>query len=126
MIRAFWLLFGLLMTGLAFAGAVLPILPTTPFLLLAAYAFARSSRRLHDWLVNHRHFGPLIVNWRDHGSIGRKTKIISVAVMIAALLFSWQVGVATHILLIQCLVMAGAATFVLTRPSGPRSDPSRD
>ena len=60
MIRIFWLLFGLLATGLAFAGALLPLLPTTPFLLLAAYAFARSSKRLHDWLLNHRQFGPLI------------------------------------------------------------------
>ncbi|MBR9824522.1 MAG: DUF454 domain-containing protein [Alphaproteobacteria bacterium] len=126
MIRFFWLLFGLLATGLAFAGALLPLLPTTPFLLLAAYAFARSSKRLHDWLLNHRQFGPLISNWRDHGSIGRRTKLISVLVMVAALGLSWQMGVSTRLLLIQCLVMAGAATFVLSRPSGPKSASKRD
>ena len=91
--RLIWLGFGGLCVGLAIAGAALPLLPTTPFLLLAVFAFARSSRRLHDWLLDHRHFGPLIRNWRDHGGIDRRSKILAVAAMLAALLLSWALGV---------------------------------
>ncbi|MEC9249651.1 MAG: YbaN family protein [Pseudomonadota bacterium] len=118
--RGLWLVFGLLMTGLAIAGAVLPLLPTTPFLLLAAYGFARSSRRLHDWLLNHRHFGPLIRNWRDHGAIDRGSKITALLVMVAALALSWLMGLGWQILLTQALVLSVSAAFILSRPSGPR------
>src|SRR5690606_8396288 len=62
--RSLWLTFGLVCVGLALAGVVLPLLPATPFLLLAAFAFTRSSPRLHAWLLGHRHFGPLIEDWR--------------------------------------------------------------
>src|SRR4029450_4529784 len=78
----FWLALGFIATGCAIAGAVLPLVPTTPFLLLAAYAFARSSPRLHAWLLNHRQFGPLITNWEQHGAIPRGAKITAM-VMIA-------------------------------------------
>lgn len=117
--RALWLIFGLLMTGLAVAGALLPLLPTTPFLLLAAYAFARSSKRLHGWLLNHPNFGPLIRNWRDYGAIDRKSKIIAITVMIAALALSWFMGLGWWILLTQALVLTASATFILSRPNGP-------
>ena len=120
--RGLWLVFGLLMTGLAIAGAVLPLLPTTPFLLLAAYGFARSSRRLHDWLLNHRHFGPLIRNWRDHGAIDRGSKITALLVMVAALALSWLMGLGWQILLTQALVLSVSAAFILSRPSGPREN----
>lgn len=121
MIRLFWLVFGLLMTALALIGAALPLLPTTPFLLLATYGFARSSNRLHNWLLNHPSFGPLIRNWRQHGSIGRKTKAVSIILMGAALLLSWLLQVPARILIIQAVVMSGSAIFILTRPSGPRA-----
>jgi len=118
--RALWLIFGLLMTGLAIAGAVLPLLPTTPFLLLAAYGFARSSRRLHNWLLNHRQFGPLIRNWRDHGAIDRGSKIMALIVMVLALGLSWFMGLGWQILLTQAVVLSASAAFILSRPSGPR------
>jgi len=123
--RALWLVFGLLMTGLAVAGALLPLLPTTPFLLLAAYAFARSSRRLHDWLLNHRSFGPLIRNWRDYGAIDRTSKVIAILVMIAAFALSWFMGLGWWILLTQALVLSASATFILSRPSGPGEQKAR-
>lgn len=115
-LRYFWLAFGLLCVGLAFLGVVTPILPTVPFLLLAAYAFARSSPRLAAWLEEHATFGPMIQDWRDRGAIDRKTKRVSVAVMGATFLLSLVLGVETYVLLIQAVVLGGAATFVLTRP----------
>ena len=123
--RALWLVFGLLTTGLAVAGALLPLLPTTPFLLLAAYAFARSSRRLHDWLLNHRSFGPLIRNWRDYGAIDRTSKVIAILVMIGAFALSWFMGLGCWILLTQALVLSASATFILSRPSGPGEKKAR-
>ena len=67
--RYLWLSFGFIALALGMAGAVLPLLPTTPFILLAAFCFARSSRRFHNWLLNHRTFGPMIENWRQEGAI---------------------------------------------------------
>ena len=120
MFRLVWLGFGIVCVGLAFAGGALPLLRTTPFLLLAVFAFARSSRRMHDWLVTHRQFGPLIRNWREHGSIDRRTKTVSVAAMIAALVLSWSLDVRPPVIMVQALVLAASATFILTRPDGPR------
>jgi uncharacterized membrane protein YbaN (DUF454 family) len=55
-------------------GALVPVLPTTPFILLAAWAAARSSPRLLDWLENHTAFGPMISDWRRGGVVGRRAK----------------------------------------------------
>jgi len=57
-------------------GIVLPLLPTTPFILLAAFCFARSSKRCHGWLVNHKVFGPIITNWTEYGAIGEALKFL--------------------------------------------------
>ena len=118
-IRLGWLALGFTALGLAILGIALPLLPTTPFLLVAAFAFARSSKRLHDWLLNHQHFGPLIENWRAHGAIGRRTKIISAASMIGVFFLSVIMGAPGYVLIIQAIVLSLAAAFVLSRPSPP-------
>jgi len=117
--RTFWLLFGLTALAFGLAGVVLPLLPTTPFLLLAAFCFAKSSPRLHDWLVAHPQFGPLIENWRRHGSIDRRTKGIAVLVMAATFGISLALGVGPWILITQAVVLSAVAVFILTRPDGP-------
>lgn len=122
--RALWMGFGCLCVALAAAGAVLPLLPTTPFLLLAAYAFARSSKRLHDWLLAHRQFGPLIRNWQRHGAIDRRAKWLAVLVMMAALTLSLVLRLDLRLVLVQGVVMLAAASFILTRPDGPAGPPS--
>jgi hypothetical protein len=78
---------GLLMTAgsicvvLGVLGIVLPLLPTTPFMLLAAACFARSSRRFHEWLLANRTFGPLIREWERHRTIPRRTKLTAIGLM---------------------------------------------
>lgn len=74
MIRLVYLLLGILSLALGAIGAVLPLLPTVPFVLLAAFFFARSSPRLEEWLVQHRHFGPHIRAWRSKRAISRRGK----------------------------------------------------
>ena len=120
--RALWFCLGVTATGLGLVGAVLPLLPTTVFLILAAFAFARSSPRLHAWLVGHPRFGPAIVNWQTHGSISRNAKIAAMAAMAVSLLITWALGAAEWILALQALVLVTVAAFILSRPNGPRDD----
>lgn len=115
--RFLWLLLGIGATGCGIAGAVLPLVPTTPFLLLAAFAFARSSPRLHAWLMSHRQFGPLIDNWQKHGAIGRGAKQAALVALALALAVSWLLAVPGWVLAVQAAVLAAVATFILSRPS---------
>ena len=73
---------GTLFLLLGIAGVFLPILPTTPFLLLATACYARSSRRFYNWLMNHPVFGSLIVEWRAYRSIPWRIKLVAVVTMI--------------------------------------------
>jgi uncharacterized protein len=66
---------------LGLIGLFLPLLPTTPFLLLAAACYARGSQRFYDWLLANRTFGPLIHEWRKHRSIPYKTKLSAIGLM---------------------------------------------
>ncbi len=72
---------GFLFLGLACLGIVLPILPGTPFLLLSAWFFARSSERWHRWLLETELFGPMIVNWEQNRCITRRTKVVALLSM---------------------------------------------
>lgn len=73
---------GFLLVGLAALGIVLPLLPTTPLLLLAAWCFANSSEKCHRWLMEHRVFGSIISNWQDNRCIPRRAKTIAVAMVL--------------------------------------------
>jgi len=115
--RFFWLLAGLAAVAIGAVGVVLPLLPTTPFLLVAAFAFARSSERLNSWLREHRAFGPLIDNWHRDGSIGRETKRTAIIVIFVTPVITWLLDAPLWVLVCQIVVLAGAAIFILTRPS---------
>lgn len=97
---------------------VLPLLPTVPFILLAAFCFARSSERLHGWLVTHRRFGPMIRDWQEHGAIRPGAKKAAVASILAVFLLSCILGLKPLVLVIQGLVLSCVLIFILTRPSG--------
>jgi hypothetical protein len=115
-IKVLWLLAGLASVAIGAIGVVVPLLPTTPFLLVAAFAFARSSTRLNRWLREHRSFGPLIENWHRDGSIDRKVKRTAIIVILITPVISWLFGVPLWLIACQLVVLSAAAIFILTRP----------
>lgn len=92
-----WILtvLGIITLALGIMGAFLPVLPTTPFLLLSAALFLRSNRRLYDWLLNHPRMGTYITNFIKHKAIPLRVKIISVATLWITLLYC-AIFVASH------------------------------
>ena len=74
--------FGFLFLGLAIVGVLLPVIPATPFLLLAAWFFARSSEKWHQRLLSSKLFGPIIRNWETNRCIGLRTKVVSIVLML--------------------------------------------
>ncbi len=81
-IRWFFLAAGHGFVGLGVLGAFLPLLPTTPFLLLAAACYARASARFYNWLLNSRSFGPLIRDWRAHRAIRLRYKVLAILLLV--------------------------------------------
>ncbi|MEN0000187.1 MAG: YbaN family protein [Pseudomonadota bacterium] len=116
--RALWFSLGLTALTLAGLGVLLPLLPTTPFVIVAAFAFSKSSPRLEKWLLESRAFGPVIVNWREEGAIAPQFKLLSMVLMLGVLIISVVAGVAWWILALQTVFMLAAALFVLSRPNG--------
>ena len=117
MARPFWIAVGFLALTLGIIGIVLPVLPTTPFVILAAFAFGKGAPRLAAMLENHHVFGPILQDWKTHGAIATKYKVIAVGMMAASIVASFAFGIATSVLVIQITCMLGAAAFVLSRPS---------
>lgn len=106
-----------LFTGLALAGVVLPGLPTTPFLLMAAWAARRGSPRLDRWLREHRHLGPALHHWETERAVSRRAKCLAVAVLSSSwvLLALWSDDPLLPV--IAAFPMGCVAVFVLTRPT---------
>ncbi len=119
MTQPFWLVLGILSVAAGAAGVVLPLVPATPFLLLAAYCFARSSPRLHAWLLNHVHFGPVITDWQRHGSIARNVKITAVIMIVATFAGSVVFGAPAWVIAVQAVVLSAVTLFIVTRPERP-------
>lgn len=80
-VRVLWLGIAAVSLGLAALGVVLPLLPTTPFVLVAAYAAAKGSPRLHAWILRHRVFGPVVRDWQANGTVAPRTKRVALATM---------------------------------------------
>lgn len=119
-LRAVWFAIGVGSLCLGGIGAVVPVVPTTPFVILAAFAFGKSVPAVQRWLERNATFGPMIADWREHGAINRRAKIVAVAMMLATLAVSVAVSVPLWIIGIQGVCIAGAALFVCSRPDGPR------
>jgi uncharacterized membrane protein YbaN (DUF454 family) len=123
MTRPLWIISGCTSLACGIAGIVLPLVPTTPFVLLAAFCFARSSPRLESWLLNHRSFGPMIENWRRHGGIAPRAKRLAIIMMAAAFALSLALQLPLWVLALQAAVLLVMGAFILTRPDG--SPPAR-
>lgn len=116
MIRAVWAGFGLTFLAIGLVGIAVPLLPTTPFVLLAGVCFARGSRRLHAWLNGHPVFGPPLCQWKKHGAVSRSAKRGAIVAMAAVPLMTLLLGFPLYVAGLQCAVLAFPAAFVCSRP----------
>jgi uncharacterized membrane protein YbaN (DUF454 family) len=118
--RFAFLTLGWLCVALGAIGIVVPGLPTTPFMLVALWAFSKSSLRFRRWLYTHKRFGPPLRAWHRHGVIAPRAKAVALAVMASSLVImlvfadlSWPVFA------VAAAAISGAAIFVATRPGRP-------
>lgn len=103
--------------GLGIIGIFLPVLPTTPFLILASVCYARSSVKFYNWLMNHPKFGPDLRRWIMHGIIRRKTKIIALSLLAISLVPSiiFLIPIIA-VKIFMALVGISVAIFIASRP----------
>ena len=113
----FWTLLGMLFLALGFIGALLPIMPTVPFMILAAFCFGRSSPRLHAYMLDHPVYGPHIRDWNENGAIRRGAKWLATASMAGSIALAALLGLPPQLIGIQAAVIAAALVFIWTRPS---------
>lgn len=120
MSRWLWSLLAYASLGLGLVGIVVPGLPTVPFVLLAAFAAARGSRRLHAWLLTNKRFGPAIRDWEREGAVSRRAKTLATVMMAlsAAVMFltapKWWMAVT------GTAIMACVALWLWRRPEPRR------
>ncbi|OYU86760.1 MAG: hypothetical protein CFE29_27485 [Bradyrhizobiaceae bacterium PARB1] len=102
---------------LGLIGIVTPLLPTVPFLIVAAWCFGKSSPRLEAWMLDHPRFGPSLRRWREQGAIPRRAKWMAVTGMaIGYGLFWTQVQPGWMLATAVAVVMLGSAIYVVSRP----------
>jgi len=114
--RALWKIAGGISLVLGVIGIVLPLLPTTPLILLAAFCFSKGSERMHHWLTTHRVFGPMIDDWNRNGAINKRAKYLATLSIAAIFLLSIAMGLRPMILIIQGVTLGCVLTFIWTRP----------
>ena len=112
------LVLGWLFLGLGVLGMVLPVLPTTPFVLLAAACFFRSSERLHSWLIAHPKFGPQITDYLEGNGLKRKTKLVAISTMWLSIVVSvvfFVPYIAADVIMV--LIATGVTIYLLRLPT---------
>lgn len=105
--------------GMGIIGVFVPGLPTTVFVLIAAWAAARSSPKLHNWLLQHKLFGPILRNWEAGGFVSAKAKRAAILTMLISVLIMLLAGVPRWALLLASGCMACVAVYLWRRPEPP-------
>jgi uncharacterized membrane protein YbaN (DUF454 family) len=123
LLRALYLAIGLVCVGLGVLGAFLPVLPTTPFLLISLWAFSKSSVRLERWLLEHKRFGPRLVAWRTQRVIPLGAKLAAWGSMVASLTLMIVTGRSMIAIAGAAAIMATGAIYIASKPSRPPADP---
>lgn len=117
LVRAVFMALGVFFVALGVIGAFLPVMPTVPFLIVAAACFTRSSSRLEAWLLNHRQFGPPLIAWRERGAIPRRAKWLALAGSSCGFIFFLLLSPAGWMIAgMVGIVIAGSMIYVFSRP----------
>ena len=114
--KALWYTLGMLSLGLAYIGFVTPGIPFSVFLVFSAYCFAKSSKKMHDWIYNHKHFGPFLTNWTQKRVFPTKMKYMMILVMSSTLVFTWFVSYNIKAVLFSGIFMALVAVWAWRYP----------
>lgn len=119
--RVFWFSLGMIFTGIGLIGVVIPGLPTTPLMILAAACFAKSSQRFYNWIINNRMFGEHVKNYREGNGIPKRSKPVILGTMWAFVLFAVFIAIpdsAPEISRNATVILAVIGTvFILRIPS---------
>ncbi|ABK44433.1 protein of unknown function DUF454 [Magnetococcus marinus MC-1] len=119
MVALGWLFF-----GLGVVGVFLPVMPTTPFMVLALWAFAKGDGKLYRWLYHHVWFGPPLQRWQRWGVIPTRAKMAAIGTMLVSAGFLlWLPGMAVWLKGLVLALMFAAMVFVWSRPSAPPTEP---
>ena len=113
---------GLISVGLGLVGTIIPGIPTTPLLLLSAWCFSKSSKRLELWIINNKLTGPIIKNWSDYKGLTRKSKIFSILIIIPSFYLSCHLISNTIIDIVLITTCITLCFYLITRPEPPKID----
>ena len=109
-IRYFWLVLGTLLSTIGLIGIIVPGLPTTPIMILAAACFFRSSERLYNWVIENKYYGHHVKNFREGRGMPKKAKFMAIGTMWVFVSISVLFGIPDHMLMIKVITILGAAT----------------
>ena len=115
--RLFLISLGWICVSLAFVGVFVPGIPTTIFLIIALWAFTKTSKKLRYWLLHHKRFGPILTNWQEHKVVPRRAKILMVTFMILSVIL-FHYSLQNLYLTTGLIVILGfVARYVISLPS---------
>ena len=114
-----WKILGFISLGMAYIGVVTPGIPYSPFVVFAAYCFAKGSPKMHAWLYNHKLFGPFLTNWNEKRVFPQKMKYFMLAMMSLSLILMYTGGVKPIGIISTAVVMALVAIWAWKYPSSP-------
>lgn len=111
------LILGFLSLGLGVLGFFLPLLPGTPFIILAGWCFTRSSPRFEQWLLAHPHLGPIIASWKTNQAIPLSAKIFALISITVSACIIWLRPIPLPLQVCVSVILVGVLGFIFTRPN---------